>query len=85
MQTVQYDYLTLFSAFREANEAYAKVCRLDDTSDAALARNPDYRRLHRCGMTIARLGGGKAVSAAMQALDGGTNSIARYWAGMDQW
>lgn len=80
---VQSDYLTLFSAFREASDAFARVNTLTDMSDIALSRNPDYRRLHRCGLTIARIGGGEAVSAAMKAIDSGGVSIARYWEGMD--
>lgn len=78
------DYLTLFAAFREASDAFAKVSSLPDRSDAALARDPDYRRLYSSGLTIARIGGGEAVSAAMQALDAESIQIGRYWQGMDR-
>ena len=78
------DYLSLFAAFREASDAFAKISTAPNRSDADLARDPDYRRLHLSGLTIARIGGGEAVTAAMQALDGGSGHIERYWQGMDR-
>ncbi len=78
-------YETLFLAFREASDACVRLSLLDDKSDVSLARNPDYQRLHRSGMTIARLGGGKALAGAMAALSGHDPDLPRYWAGMDSW
>lgn len=81
-------YHELFNAFREARSAFDALRARADASDAALARDPDYRRLHRCGMVIARLGGGPAIHGAIHALsddDRGSAALRRYWAGMEQW
>ncbi len=82
-------YQQLFAAFREAGSALESLReRASDTSDASLARDPDYHRLHHCGMVIATLGGGNSIAAAIEALsDDPRNSVdlRRYWAGMDQW
>lgn len=81
-------YQELFTAFRDARSALAALHDRADTSDLALSKDPEYRRLHRCGMVIAQLGGGPAVSAAMDALaddESSKTALRRYWAGMDKW
>ena len=86
-------YNQLFAAFTEASSAYAMLAdRAQLSSDRDLSRDPDYQRLHRSGMTIARLGGGEAIRAAIDVLatDAPNHRLAvmdmrRYWAGMDNW
>jgi hypothetical protein len=81
-------YQELFTAFREARSALEALREREDAPDAVLARDPDYRRLHRCGMVIARLGGGPAIHGAIDALSDDDRSMAalrRYWAGMEEW
>lgn len=81
-------YQELFIAFRDARSALDALRARAEASDAVLARDPDYRRLHRCGMVIARLGGGQAIHGAIDALaddDSCSAALRRYWAGMEQW
>jgi len=81
-------YQELFTAFRDARSALDALRARAHVSDADLARDPDYRRLHRCGMVIARLGGGQAIHGAIDALaedDRSSATLRQYWAGMEQW
>ncbi|WP_225028310.1 hypothetical protein [Xinfangfangia pollutisoli] len=81
-------YNQLFYAFREARSALDALRPRAWSTDAALARDPDYHRLHRSGMVIARIGGGEAIDGAIDALSDNDQCAAdlrRYWAGMDQW
>lgn len=81
-------YHELFSAFAEARAAFVALRGREDAPDAALAQDPDYRRLYRSGMIIAYFGGGPAIVGAIDALTDDAQSQAsmrRYWAGMDEW
>lgn len=81
-------YQELFSAFRDARSALNALNDRADTSEVALSRDPEYRRLHRCGMVIARVGGGPAITAAIDALSDDEScsaALRRYWAGMEKW
>ncbi|MDQ2065229.1 hypothetical protein Q9295_02490 [Xinfangfangia sp. CPCC 101601] len=81
-------YQQLFSAFIDARLALSALSSRGEASDQTLAQDPDYRRLHHCGMVIARIGGGPAIVAAIDALskdEAGSASLRRYWAGMDLW
>lgn len=83
--TMQSSYEVLFAAFRDASEAYAKLSQRPPATDAELSRDPDYQRLHRSGMIIARMGGGQAVGGAIRAMGDHQADMKRYWAGMDRW
>lgn len=88
------DYSKLFEAILDAREAY---CRLQERgqsrTDQELARDPDYQRLHRSGVTIALIGGERAIESAIQCFGGefdeGPDAVkwqlSRLWCGMGRW
>lgn len=88
------EYCNLFEAFSEAQSAFTDLSRKGlGRCDQDLARDPDYARFHRSGMTIARIGGASAVRGAMQQLSrlhhegaaAADAELSRLWAGMDTW
>lgn len=88
------EYCTLFEAFSEAQSAFIDLSTKGlGRCDQDLARDPDYTRFHRSGMTIARIGGASALRGAMKQLSRLHNEssaaaeaeLSRLWAGMDSW
>jgi hypothetical protein len=86
---------SLFTAFRDARSAYRRLKEKGrGRTDQDLARDPDYRLLHRNGMVIARLGGPEAIEGAIRTLCAETEGkdspdtvradFDRYWAGLGE-
>lgn len=59
--------------------------------DREIARDPDYRQLHRAGMRIALAGGEAAIDEAIRDLcanapiEGAEAELKRFWAAMGRW
>lgn len=92
--TAQTEYTDLFQALLDARESYARLRRKGATrSDAELARDPDYRRLHRSGVIIAAIGGEAAIASAVRCFgndgeqdpDVVESELSRLWFGMGTW
>jgi hypothetical protein len=90
----QPDYTKLFQALLEARASYANLRHKGASrSDEELARDPDYHRLHRSGVTIGMIGGEEAIASAIRcfgnedATDKGLvkTELSRLWCGMGNW
>lgn len=84
----------LFTAFHEAGIAFARLREKGlDRSDQDLARDDDYRQLHKSGMRIARIGGTAAIEGAIESIctiergsaDRSRMALMRLWDGMGAW
>ena len=87
----QPDYTALFQAFLDARASYASLRRKGvSRSDAELARDPDYHRLHRSGVTIGMIGGEEAIASAIRCFgqeepddeEAVDKELSRLWCGM---
>ncbi|MGR3710918.1 MAG: hypothetical protein ACU0A9_15900 [Alterinioella nitratireducens] len=92
--TTSSEYTTLFDAYREARLAYERLSAKGlSRPDRDLARDPDYRRFLRSGVTMARIGGPVAIEGAIASLDRSADEpygseqadLARLWAGVGVW
>lgn len=88
------DYTRLFQALLEARDSYASLRQKGTArSDEELARDPDYHRLHRSGVTIGVLGGEEAIASAIRCFGSGESEdrdlveleLSRLWCGMGKW
>ena len=90
----QPDYTRLFQALLDARMSYASLRQKGASrSDEELARDPDYHRLHRSGVTIGMIGGEEAIVSAIrcfgdeepEAKDIVETELSRLWCGMGNW